>query len=235
MNQVPDAWASYRDWPAARATVSEDSEAPSFDEREVDEMLARSDALALSIRGHLEADEPEEQELAALQLQAAAAVDIERANALAAADEGVAPEAVLDDDSFNILDRILSTPTENGISAVLASDEDGGGGLFATAMELGTFKQAVNEAIDKIADDADQAATTTASGLIGMAAGELMSGLSTSVEGAFDAVADKVSWLKKKAVTLVLKAVQKLLAVFGTKTEGLRAEVRNGSTISRRG
>lgn len=226
MNQVPEAWASYRDWPGAQATLSDDSETPSFDEREVDEMLARSDALASSIRGHLEADEPEERELAALQLQAAAAVDIERANALAAADEGLAPEAVLADESFSILDRILSTPTENGISAVLANDDDDGGGLLATATEPGTFKQAVNEAIDKIADDAGRAATTTASGLIGMAAGELMAGLNTSVEGAFDAVVDKVSWLKKKAVTLVLKAVQKLLAVFGTKTEGLRAEVQ---------
>lgn len=228
MNQVPEAWSSYRDWAGGlpAATLAEGSGAPPFNEREVDEMLARSDALADSIRGHLDADDAEERELAALQLQAAAVVDLDRANALAAAEDGGAPTAVLADDSWNIVDQILSTPTENGISAVLGANGGNGGGYLAIASQPATLKDAVCDAVDKIAGDAEQAATTTASGLVGMAVPELAKGLSTGIDTAFHAVSEKVSWLKKKAVTLVLKAIQKLLAVFGTKTEDLRDEVQ---------
>ena len=225
MSQVPEAWVSYRDWAGGlQATLSDDQATPQLGEREVDEMLARSDALAVSIRAHLDADEPEERELAALQLQAAAAVDIDRANALAAADDGLAPSALLADDSWNLVDRILSTPTEEGISALLAAGS-GGFEFFATAAEALTLKDTVYDAVNKIAGDAERAAEATAGGLFGMATDELVRGLTTGVDAAFEAVSHKVNWLKRKAVTLVLKAVQKLLAVFGTRTDGLRAEV----------
>ena len=186
-------------------------------------MLARSDTLAASLAGHLSADAVEEREMAALQLQAAAAVDLDRANALAAIDDREDPEAALSSERWEAIDKILSTPTEQGISAVL----DGGDGFQATVAEAGTLKDAVNTAVDKIAGDAKTAASTTVKGLTGIPSADLIKGLGDGVEKVFKQLGEKVNWLKRKALAFVLKAIQKLLAVFGTNTEAIRKKIED--------
>jgi hypothetical protein len=221
--QVPELWSAYRDAAGGLSAATLAAEAaPSLDESAVDEMLARSDALTGRLIEHLGADAAAEREMAALQLQAAAAVDIDRANALAAIDAGEAPEAVLADEHQDVIDRILSTPTESGIAAVLHAGE---GGFFATASGPGTLNEAVSAAVDAIANDAERAAGTTVKGLTGAMINELTKGLGDGVEKVFEQLRDGVSWLKYKAVLLVLKAVQKLLAVFGAKTASASKKV----------
>lgn len=224
MSDVPEAWSGYRALavPAFDATLQEEGQGPQFEPQEADEILKRSDDLAAAIIEHLGGASKDEQELAALQLQAAAAVDIDRANALAAADDGTAPEAMLSTDRWDVIDRILSTPTEQGISAVVDID---GGGLQATASELGTLKDAVDGAIDKITRDAEQAARTTAPAIASALVSALSKGVSDGAEVVFQVLEDRVSWLKRKALALILKAVQKLLAVFGTKTARMRERI----------
>jgi hypothetical protein len=195
-----------------------------LDKATVDEMLVRSDALGAALVEHLGASAAEEREMAALQLQAAAAVDIDRANALAAIADGEPPEAALSSDRWDSIDRILSTSTELGIVAVL---ETNGNGFLATAGEPGTLKDAVNAAVDSIADDAEKAAATTVKGLTGIPSADIIKGLNDGVDKVFEDLGDKVKWLKRKAVELVLKAVKKLLAVFGTSTEAARKKVED--------
>jgi hypothetical protein len=174
--------------------------------------------------------------MAALQLQAAAAVDLDRANSLAAIDDGGIRAATLSDESFDALDRILSTPTQRGISSVLDLAEDG---FTATASEAPPLTEIVRATIDKIASDAEKAAGTTVRGLVGFAEIELVAHLNDGVESAFRTLSKKLSWLKQRAIALVLRAVEKLLAVFGSRTElaremiaGWAAELEEGKALA---
>lgn len=224
MAQVPDEWRSYRDaLPSSfAATLDDDADQPLFDEKAADELLARSDALGKAIAEHLGAERGDEREMAALQLQAAAAVDVDGANTLAAMDEDGAYEAALSSESLRDIDTILSTPTENGISAVLALADDG---FDATASRPGTLRDVMNATVDNIVRDAERAAKTTVGGLTGFAELELATQIGKGVGEAFDLLGDKLSWLKRKALALVLRAIEKLLAIFGPSAEGARQKI----------
>ena len=104
---------------------------------------------------------------------------------------------------------------------------DGGDGFQATVAEAGTLKDAVNTAVDKIAGDAKTAASTTVKGLTGIPSADLIKGLGDGVEKVFKQLGEKVNWLKRKALAFVLKAIQKLLAVFGTNTEAIRKKIED--------
>ena len=71
MGMAQEAWVSYREAAGGiyPATLSE-GEPPRPDQAAVDELLARSDALGKALADHLGAENVEERELAALQLQA---------------------------------------------------------------------------------------------------------------------------------------------------------------------
>lgn len=217
MSAAQQAWFSYRD-----AAGGLDPATPSrgaLDEEAVDELLTRSDALGAALVEHLGADGAEERELAALQLAAAAAVDLDRANALAAIDDGPQVRGAPAPGRWEEIDRILGTPTEDGILAVVVSR----GGPPAAA--TGSLKDAVGATLEKIAEDAGKAAGTTVVGLTGIPSADVLKALNSGVEKTFAVLGEKLEWLKRKAVALVLKAVRKLLAVFGTRTEAMRAKI----------
>lgn len=224
MAQVPDEWRSYRDaLPGAyTATLDDAADQPPFDEKSADELLARSDALGTAIAEHLSAERGDVREMAALQLQAAAAVDMDGANTLAAMDGGGGYDAALSSDGLSTIDTILSTPTENGISSVLPLADEG---FEATASDKVSLRDAVDAAVDSIVRDAERAAKTTVGGLTGFAELELATQIGKGVGEAFDLVGDKLNWLKRKALALVLKAIEKLLSIFGPATEGARKTI----------
>lgn len=238
MTAVTDAWTAYREIaPDAFAATLSSGDEPEQDHKElVDDLLTRSDGLRDAILPHLDGETADEREMAALQLQAAAAIDLDRANSLAAMDEGGAREATLSAEHFNVLDRILATPTQQGISSVLDLAE---GGFAATASEPTPLSDTVRDAIDNIAKDADKAAGTTVRGLVGFAELELVAHVNAGVQSAFSQLSEKLSWLKKRAIALVLRAVEKLLAVFGAKTAqaqqmiaGWAGELEEGKAVA---
>jgi hypothetical protein len=238
MAGVPEAWVRYRQiTPGAfTATLSGSADPQPGLRQSVDAIIERSDELRDAVVAHLDGASDDERELAALQLQAAAAVDLDRANALAAMDEGGAHQATLSDADFVAIDRILSTPTQQGISALLDLAD---GGFMATASESATLKEAVCSAVDNITRGAQDATKATVRGVIGFAELELAKELTRGVVPAFEELADKLSWLKRRAVALVLRAVEKLLAVFGSKTASARnkiagwaSELEDGKTIA---
>jgi hypothetical protein len=238
MDAVPDAWTAYRDTTpdAFAATLSAGDEPRQEHEQAVDDLLTRSDALRDAILPHLGGETADEREMAALQLQAAAAIDLDRANSLAGMDEGGAREATLSAEHLDVLDRILSTPTQQGISSVLDLAE---GGFAATASEPPPLNDTVGAAIDNIVKDAEKAAGTTVRGIVGFADLELVAHVNAGVQSAFSQLNEKLSWLKKRALALVLRAVEKLLAVFGAKTgaaqkmiAGWAGELEEGKAVA---
>jgi hypothetical protein len=111
MTAVPETWTAYRELaPDALAATLSSTDQPRRGQREkaADELLRRSDALRDAIVPHLDGETTDEREMAALQLQAAAAVDLDRANSLAAIDDGGIRAAALSDESFDALDSSVA-------------------------------------------------------------------------------------------------------------------------------
>jgi hypothetical protein len=218
-----EVWSEYKHAMSGLtpATLSEGDVPPKPEEEQVDRLLDASDKLGASLTESLADERGDVREMAALQLQAAAAIDIDRANALAAADDGQGLSATLSSGDWTEIDRILSTPTEDGILAVVVLER----GFEATAADAGTLEDAVNAAIDAIAGDAAKAATTTTKGITGIPGDALKKAFGDGVEKVFHGLGEKVNWLKRKAIELVLKAVKKLLAVFGSSTEKVREKI----------
>ena len=196
---------------------------PAIDEKAVDELLARSDGLREQLSGHLTAGNVEERELAALQLQTAAAIDLDQAIRLAGAEEG-AVEATLAADRWDEANAILATPTAEGISAVLGHRPDAGFGATAADRKKPLHEE-VAATIDAIVADAGKASATTVKGLAGIPGDKLKLALGDSLDKVFSRLGEAANWLKRKAVALVRKAVEKLLAVFGTKADKIRERI----------
>ncbi len=141
-----DVWGRYR---AARATLL-DTPAERFaalsadgdDERRlvedptvttVDEFVASSEALREELRRHLDVPAEDQRQLAELQLQSAAVLDVDTANALirAAAEEGAAPTRTLapatrlSSGDVDELEAILSISPGEGLRALTASGDHG--------------------------------------------------------------------------------------------------------------
>lgn len=194
------------------------------DEEAVDGLLDRSEALRLALAEHLSDAETDVRQLAALQLEAAATVDVHTANRLAATSDGAGFEAALADAELAELSAILNTPTEQGIATL---DPPAYPAQAADAPPQATLTSAMTTAVDAIARDAVETAAKTVGTLSGVAAAELAQAVAAKLGQRYAEALDTVtSWLKRKALAFLLRATEKLLAVFRVDEDAACTKVR---------
>jgi len=211
VSQAQDAWNGYREAAFSLHAATAAEGAGAIQESAVDDLLARSDALESALAEHLSSDDGDVRQLAALQLQAAATFDIDRANLLAASEDEVAPAATLSDDELGELDRILSTDTNLGITAVLDDP-----GPRATLAQAPALPQAVNDYIDAIvASAADKSGAVLNTGLALIPWGQIGDAIGKGADSALSDASSGLGWLKRKAVSLLRKGVRKLIDALG--------------------
>lgn len=236
MARAQEIWGEYQD--ALRGLTSPElsDQAAGPDETMADALLDRSDALHDELATHLEDSDADVRQLAALQLEAAAAVDLDAATRLARSDADEF-DAALGDDDWAELTRILATPTEQGMSAVVSPEFRAEASDETSADPKAQLGAAKDTAIDGISRDAIAAGTETVKALAGVPAGELAKALGATLpEQVQKVIAQGISWAKEKALALVLKAIRKLLAVFNVDEDAVLARLRewvDGLTVEK--
>jgi hypothetical protein len=204
-------------------------------ERDPDE--AADQALAASGRMHdvlvaqLDTDDREQRELASAKLQAAAAVDIDAANRLlrlADASEAAfgpldAGAAELSEPELAQLSEVLATPPTAGLAAAGSAGESGS--PFAGPAEAADVTSSANDAIDKILADASGTAATVFGQVVSLPGDAMAQAAGKAVDAIFQTIGQNASGLIKKAVKLLLKGIEKALAVFGSNSDAARKKV----------
>jgi hypothetical protein len=217
-----DVAAARRSYRQAVAQVVEPSAAWMVDEESrsgdlIDRAVGYSEDLRLAIVFYLDGT-PEEREVAALQLNEAAVVDLSVADYLAGltdttggpttpSAQALAREAV--ERELEQANSILRTPPGTWPPMIL-------GGAPSPPSHSDRLKLEAANALNSISDDAAHAAQEVfLRGVLGLALPDVLKAGNTSVKDVFHHVADAASRLKRHAVQFVLKAMEKLFAVFG--------------------
>jgi hypothetical protein len=219
-----DAWRGYQD--ALGALYQDGSTAlaergdrsvrvgPGLEVR-ADAVIDRSGQLGSAAEAGLAADDLAVRELAELQLVAAAALDLLVADDLARADENAV--AVAERSSVGPpreLFEILRTPQEAGIAAVLGPDRTGErwGGSGDAREDVMT---AVDAVLEDILDEAAKAGATLTVGLLEISVLPLKEAAAAAGHELLEQLGDRISLMLRKAVALVVKAIEKLASVLG--------------------
>jgi hypothetical protein len=121
------------------------------------------------------------------------------------------------------LRAILGTPPHNGIGSLLERPERAD--LLAPTATPDELKSAMEKSVESILHDSSKASATTFKGLIGVPADKLISAAGETVQHVFDEIMGKVGLWLRKAAKLVLQAIEKCLAVFGSSTAAIRTEI----------
>lgn len=217
------------------------------DGRAVDQLIEKSDNLRTAIVASLDTRDPQQRDLASLQLTAAAALDIDSANRLvqkallaqrgsgAAGLEGfniIATPALslgglLSADDHAQLAEILSTPTETASRILGESMLNLRPLLFAQPpVDTAAFKTDAGAAIDGIVSDSSGVASKALKGLLGLPKDEVLVAIAKPVVGAIDdLLGARLHLWVKKAAKLVAQGIEKLLALFGTKASEVLTKV----------
>ncbi len=224
-----EAWLDYRralDTLSPMAVRDVGTGAP-----EVDGALEQSERLERALVSDLDTADENVRSLAALKLEAAAVYDLDAANRLLATEETgallVRADAIAEDRTD--LDEILATPTALGISALLDASQRSGRFVHAAEVQPTPperVKTATAACIDKIVADTSEAASTTIVAIAAVPGAELAAAIAEELGDRIKPVADAVSWMKERALKFVLRAVNKLLAVFGASTARLRVKLQ---------
>jgi hypothetical protein len=163
-------------------------------------------------------------ELARLQLLAAAAVDLTVAHDLAAEAEGPGGERAAERGAGIPADlqAILNTPPEAGIRALLpgASLERGTARPSNPRAARDALQKAVNVALEDICDDAARAGQAALAGLLQIPAPPLADAGRVALHELTAWAGQGLSALLAKAVSLVLRAVEKIFAALGQEGQG---------------
>ncbi len=229
---VQAAWTEYQDsrqraLAALNAPQLEDADQP-VDESGLAQLDVHSDALRIAIADGLNSDDSGTRQLAMLQLQAAAIQDLDLASRLASQEissglvsleEGGRPETLSEADLAG-LDAILATPQHLGISAVVDYRS-----AALESVDPAVFKETVSQAITRIVTDGSTVAAKMLSGLLELPGSAILDAVDKTVGLIFGEVGDKVRRLVKWAVKLVLRAIEKLLSIFGSSADAARAKV----------
>jgi hypothetical protein len=191
-------------------------------ETRAQDVLDGSSNLGAALLPRLHSDDPRKRELAEAQMLAAAAVDLAVANDLALADQPSLPYAGVERSG-----AISATLTE--AFAVLRISPDGG----ADALLAGTqavqrrarpthpeaarqaLKDTVSGALIDITDDAGDAGQAALMGLLQLGAPPLQDAANVAVQGLLSEFSEGLSAILRKAVQLVMRALQKLLDLLG--------------------
>jgi hypothetical protein len=174
-------------------------------------------------------------ELAALQLQAGAALDFDAANRLAAmaasADEDleeVAPRTAggfLTADDLAQLGQILDTPPDRARSVLDGASDAfllSSGAAVPSPADADALKKVVDAAIDSIVADSTGLAGKTVSGLLQLPADKLADAIEQPIKTIFDLIGEKAGRILSRAAKLVRRGVEKLLSLFGKHADAVR-------------
>lgn len=182
-------------------------------EARADGMIDRSEELGTAAEAGLASGDTAVRELAEAQLIAAAAMDLMIADDLAQADEDGAAER-----SSGIplaeLYEILDTPQQDGITALLDSDHTRERS-HSTGEPRSTALAATDTALEDILDDAGAAAAALTTSLLEIPALPLQQAGAAVSHELLQRLGEKVSLVLRKAVALVVKAIDKLAKALG--------------------
>ena len=252
MASTAQAWTNYRAalgavFPEAQESLLslvDVTRVEALDEAAIETLIQRSDALREAILPSLRSQDQAERELGALQLQAAAVLDIDSANRLAALDDDddvteldatvalpVSFGGFLAADDLANLEQIMATTPETA-SRILGNGNPSGEGtvLFQPqASNSAELKGTVDDAVDAIVADSAAFGSTTVRGLLALPGEQLLTAGTRPVKEIFDQLGEqtreRLGRIKKKAVKLFMSAVAKLLAIFGVKEDKVREKV----------
>lgn len=201
----------------------------------VDAALKCSDQLGAATAANLNAKGSEQRELAMVQLLAAATVDFGIAHDLARHGEIrdetlVGPEPFTDPAAFSepglggVLGEaipVLEAPPAEGLWTLIVA----GGAPSEPASPSEELTAAADSALIGIRDEAGETATVTLGNPLEALAGLPLQAADKTVGELVGLVDGAISWVLRKAVAFVLKGIAKLLAVFGSKANAVRAKV----------
>lgn len=220
-----DAWGAYQDALAAlygrdEAPVAERADrtvrAGADLEARADTVIERSGELGSAAEAGLATDDVAVRELAELQLVAAAALDLAVADDLARADEdgaGVAQRGgvPLPQELF----EILGIPQEAGIAAVLGWDRSGER-WSGTGDPRKDVLTAANAVLEDILDETAKASGTLTVGLLAIPALPPLKEAGAAVgHELLERLGKQLSLVLRKAVALVVKAIEKIAMALG--------------------
>lgn len=186
----------------------------------------RSEELGQAAVQGLESTDPDQRELAELQLLAAGATDLAVANDLVRlAEEGVPSEVVERGPTLPAtiteLQDILATPPEAGIRSLMREELEAE--RTVGSADLTTAKQALRDvaegAITDIRDDAADAAQVSFLSLTAMPVPPIQEAANIAINALMATVGEKVSLLLRGAARLVVQAIDKILKALGKEAQ----------------
>jgi hypothetical protein len=194
----------------------------------VDTLTDNSVELGKQTAAGLKSASADVRQLAALQLQAQAALDLDLANRIIeqaqAEVETVMPMAAdtrLSDDELTALHVIVSVPQHRGVSSLLEHPTL----LTAEVADPAALKAAMEGAIKTVSDDAGKAAADTLANLRKLP-GETLENAAAKVVGeVLELAGVHLGMWVKKAANLVVAASAKLLKLFGVDADSARKKV----------
>ena len=190
-------------------------------------LIDRSQELGQAAAQGLAAEDPNQRELAELQLLAASASDLAIADDLVRLDEEAVPREVVERDpllpaAMTELRSVLTTPPEAGIQSLM--EEELGAERSVGPADLQAAKQnlrgAAEGAVTDIRDDVASAGQTAFKGLI---AGALLAPVQQAANVALNQlmvmVSEAASFLLRRAAGLVVQAIDKMLKALGKEAQ----------------
>jgi hypothetical protein len=192
------------------------------DEEQMDRAVSASEALTEELEGQLKSDDPEQRQLAQLQLAAGAAVDAGIAADLARREDLPRDDqlAFPADETIESLSPIIGEATvvlqANSLSDLPAAGPSGGvpGGPNAESLD-----KAIDEAMAAITKDSSELAELAVGGMVKIA-GSFAGSLIDVLENIFGDVVDQAGVFLKRGVRLLISSVKKLLAPLGSALSG---------------
>lgn len=172
-------------------------------------------------------DDPGRRELAGLQLLAGAAYDLSIANDLVRLDEEQMPPGLRERSatlpaSMSALQPILAAPPEAGMHGLLLQTrgpDRGAEGPNDPALARAALQQAVGDALADIRDDAADAGQSVFVGLLELPLPPIKNAATVAVHEILDRIGDSVSAVIRKAVHLIVNAIDKLLEALGKEAQ----------------
>jgi hypothetical protein len=192
-------------------------------EERSDMLLTRSAEVRQVLTAHVEADDREQRELAALKLLAAAAYDLSTATDLVQLEE-TEPTDEAERSGANMvqfadeLNAVLAAPMEGGMQGLLAGVERSALPKEAEAARQNLERQ-IAVYLNDIPEDAANLSQTAVAGIITLGLGPLQSTLSLASQEILSRVPDGISAIGRRAAKLVVEALQKIRATIGEEYE----------------
>jgi hypothetical protein len=225
--EVRQTWQAYREaieglLESSRGNLLEqaDAEDPTT---LIDRAAAVSDELLQDIAVAFADREPADRELAALQLNQVAAVDLAVANYLASfeAEDMEQSEDTTESDARALLAQLLSEA-----QTVLATAPGGWPPFVAGAAPMPAreaLRQAMKDSLTCIhADAARSTQKMLVDGLLGVGIGAVAEAVAKPVQEIFQHISSGATRLRRKAAAFVLKGVEKLLGALGVDAAAIR-------------